>query len=116
MIGAWNHTKLCRDAGRAPGLDDGSALPKIFGTFVLAHHRIETLVCGRTPEQRTYGPGGGGVELQGAVDRRPDQRPEIEQTRNGVGRRDKVSWQRRIKGRPVGRQHTGSEMPAGGMA
>ncbi len=116
MIGARNHGEPRRDTGRAPALDDGPALPKIFRAFVFAYNRIETAAPRRIPEQRARRPGRSGIETQGIVDRGLYQRTQIEQARNGVGRNDEVFGQRRIERRPVGREQAGREMPTGGMA
>jgi len=100
----------------APVLDDRLALPKIFRAFVCADYRVEAAARRRLPEQRAHSPGRQLVELQRLVDRGPDQRPQIEQPRNGVGRKQEIPGQRSIIGRPVGRQHAGGEMSSGGMA
>ena len=56
------------------------------------------------------------VESQCVVDRRFDQRTEIEQTRNGVGRHHEIFGYECIERRPVGGQHAGRKMPARRMA
>src|SRR6266851_3463489 len=50
MVGGGKSAEPCREPGRAPGLDNAPALPKIFRAFVLAHHRIEASAQWRAPE------------------------------------------------------------------
>ena len=57
MVGAGNRAEPRRDAGLAPEIDDGSALPVKLHAFIFAHDRVEAQASRRLPEQRTCGAG-----------------------------------------------------------
>src|SRR3984893_11953968 len=84
MVGVDNSAEPCRKPGRAPGIDNALALPKIFRAFVFAHHGVEASTQCPVPDRRARSPRSCMVETQRVVDRRFDQRAEIEQARNGV--------------------------------
>ena len=80
VVGAGDRTEPGREAGRAPAVDDGPALPKIFRAFVFAHDSIETSARRSLPEQRARSNSRSAIEPQGLVDRRFDHRLKFEQT------------------------------------
>ena len=85
------------------------------GALISANHCIQRAARRRLPEQGAHRPCRSIVEIQRRVDGGADQRAQVKQPRNGVGRGHERCRQRCIERAPVRRQHAGGEMPAGGM-
>src|SRR5438067_13894678 len=116
MIGVGYDAEPSRDASRAPAINDCLALTKIFRAFVFADHCIEISSRGNFPEQWARGLGASGVEAERFVNRRSDQRSEIEQAGNCIRLNYDIAPQRNIVCLAVGCQHAIGDITSGGMA